>query len=168
MRVLLVVAALAAVGCGAARVLPSESIHSWRADRSGGGYVRVAYHEAGHAIVALKTGHSVHGTGASDGEGYVTVRGDDPRALIRVLMAGHLSEQRFAGVPLSAAEAGAIDDYKRIREVAAERDLSDSDLDAAYREVESLLADPTVWVSVSSLAHRLERLHMTGQTRSRP
>lgn len=120
--------------------------------------VRIAYHEAGHAIVALHVGFSVHRVRAFVGSGFTEVEHDEREnaAMVQVLMAGHLAEQRFGGY-FSVPEAGALDDYRNIRRIAAKLNWTEEDLTRTYAETEALLCRPDVWVSVSSLAHRLIR-----------
>ena len=124
-----------------------------------------AYHEAGHAVVALAHDRPVHRVSVLPNQEHLgkcefrkgVQRGsvDFVEQEILISLAGMAAEARFTGV---YDRGGAGRDLRHVRSLALQR-ATEKQLDRYERrmmaKVENLMADDAVWAAVESIAAEL-------------
>jgi ATP-dependent Zn protease len=119
---------------------------------------RTAFHEAGHAIIALWHGRPVGQVSILPDNtrlGYCEIRKGQVNMLI--LLAGAASEARLTGGDHSWE--GAAQDLNDVRQLSRQRAPNDRQAERLERrmlaKVEKLLGQPSVWQAVEELAQQL-------------
>jgi hypothetical protein len=146
----------------------------------------IAYHEAGHAIVALDEGielgerilcqlylgHTLVDADASKARLLENVQVWGPKH-IKMLLAGRVAQERYAEVyahVLFASDEGWGDDDRRIMCVATEGlnwTNPEAEIDLLRSEVYRRIAEPKVWSAIDALAKELKRLRSVPGERAR-
>lgn len=135
----------------------------------------VAFHEAGHVVVALELGQriigvSVDGAGGNvrfDLDGILADSDEFLRRSIRICLAGMFASARRTSIigerPLEQV-GGSMDDYIKADTLAGMVGDRFAETDAAEADVLRLFHDPCVWAKVERVAAALlERRTLTGE-----
>jgi ATP-dependent Zn protease len=126
----------------------------------------IAYHEAGHAVVALALGQPVHRVSVRPKEqwlgrcefqkGRIRPARDPVETQILIMLGGLAAEARHTG---QYALDGAARDLWAVRSLTEKRAASDKQVDRLERRLldktEHLLNQPGVWQAVESIAGEL-------------
>ncbi len=127
-----------------------------------------AYHEAGHAVIALALGRSVQRVSILPNQlrlgqcelkkGKVRQQHDPVETDILILLGGLAAEARFTG---EYTWEGAQQDLGSVRTLTIRRSASQKQVERLERrlldKVEHLLADPAVWLATEMIAAELLR-----------
>lgn len=130
--------------------------------------VATAYHEAGHAVMALSLGRPIHKVsivGNQSRLGHCQIQKGRFRPTkdwledeILILYAGMVAEAQYTG---NDATPGATSDLRAIRYYATQRASGERQVDRLERRLfdkcEHHLTDPSMWQAVESIARELLR-----------
>lgn len=130
----------------------------------------VAYHEAGHAAMALHHGCPVRGITIRERfrdtwEGVTLLSPTwafayGPSAAIQIAYAGHAAEELIQKGTLSIQETGALHDMSVVKEIARMNWLTSSFLDRCIHEASALFQDGKLQATL----HRIAQAILDGKT----
>lgn len=128
--------------------------------------IATAYHEAGHAVVALALGKPIHKVTISPNrdrvgmcqtqKGHFRPSHDQLEDAILILFAGYVAEARFTGQP---NHIGATSDFKQIRRLSSQRADGERQVERLEKRLlaktEYMLEDEEYWGAVERIAKEL-------------